>query len=283
MTMRIIITASLFLSFFLLGAGLLDDLKIWAEAWKKRYIVRTGAELDDAFLDFQPGTLLSISIVGAGLASLSMFLLADSILLALLVGAGVLWAPRLWLSFIKKERARRFDNQLPDGLVSVANSLRAGLSLPQAFESVAQGYPPPLSEEIDLVLKEVSLGRELEGAINAMSRRVESREAELLSTVLAAVKGIGGNLSDVLERIAVTLRERQGLEEKIRALTAQGRFQGIIIGLMPPALGSVLYLLDPGMITGLFNDPLGWGVLAAVILFEGIGIVFIRKIAAIDI
>lgn len=278
-----IATAALFVSVMFLGIGVSGDLTPKARAWRQRYLSRTGEELDAAFLEYSPAALLSLSLGGAFLVVPVLLLLSGSIFLSATAGAAVLSAPRIWLSRVKKKRTQAFDGQLPDALASLTNSLRAGLSLPQAFESVSREYPPPLSQEIGLVLREVSLGRDLEEAVESMAKRVGSTETRVLAAALSAVKGIGGSLSDVLERIAVTLRERQGMEEKVRALTAQGRFQAVVIGLMPPALGLILYALDPSMIIKLFRDPLGWGVLAVVFLLEGTGILILRRVVAVDI
>ncbi len=281
--MHLLLMVCVFFACLFLGTGSVESVKARALFFEERYISKTGEKLEAAFLEYHPRTLFVLGCALACLLWLAVYIVTGSIALGVFFGAGALCAPQVWLSVVKKRRARRFDLQLPDALASVANSLRAGLSLPQAFDSVFRGYPSPISQEIGLVLKEVSLGRDLESAVEALAQRVESKDAGLLATALGAMKGIGGNLSDVLERIALTLRERQGLEEKVRALTAQGRFQGIVIGLMPIALGCVLYILDPGMMGRLFSDPMGWGIIALVVFLEGIGIILLRRIVTFEI
>ena len=153
----------------------------------------------------------------------------------------------------------------------------------QAIEIIGREGSPPIKEEFGLVLRELTLGVELERALNNLADRVKSTDLDLVVTSINVVRGTGGNLSEMFDQIADTIRERNTLQGKIRSLTAQGRLQGIVIGLLPVGLGVILYSLEPRMITRLFTEPLGWGILALIVIFEGIGAFFIRKIVSIDV
>jgi tight adherence protein B len=182
-----------------------------------------------------------------------------------------------------KKRTEKFDEQLVDGLSLIANGLKAGYSLTQALNSLANEMGAPISQEFGLVLKENRMGVPIEQALANLAQRIKSEDLDLFVTAVLTMKQVGGNLAEIFDRITDTIRERNKLYGKINALTAQGRMQGIVVGLLPLFLGFVLYKIQPDMMRPLFTDPIGWCAIGLLIVFEVIGAVLIKKIVTIDV
>ncbi len=165
----------------------------------------------------------------------------------------------------------------------MSNSLRAGYSFLQAMDMVAREMSPPISEEFTSTMKEMSLGSPTETALATLSDRVGSEDLELVVTAVLIQRQIGGNLAEVLDNIADTIRERVKLRREIKTLTAQGRMSGIIIGVLPCALGVFLYAVNPEYISLLFTHPTGRLMVGLAVFGEFIGMLVIRRIIAIEV
>ena len=146
-----------------------------------------------------------------------------------------------------------------------------------------RGFPPPISLEFQQILKEVNLGVNTEKALEDLSKRVQSQDLELIIMAVLIQRQIGGNLSEILDNISETIRSRIKIKGEIKILTAQGRISGIIISLLPVALGVVLYFINPSYISELFKNPLGWAMIALAIAMQGMGIFLIRRIIRIEV
>jgi tight adherence protein B len=191
--------------------------------------------------------------------------------------------PSVMLSKARRQRLERLEDMLPDGLISMANSLRAGLTLPQSIGILVDNMSPPLSEEFGLLLKEHRLGLTLDEAMNNMSERVRSKNLDLVITSIQVARVAGGNLPQVFEDTAHAIRDIRRLEAKINTMTAQGRLQAWVLGLVPVGLAVIIYRMDPTMIAPLWEDPIGWIFLFFIALMEIVGIFFIRKIVNVDV
>ena len=133
------------------------------------------------------------------------------------------------------------------------------------------------------MLREHRVGLPLEQALQGLAERSGLHDFHLLVATLGIARDLGGGLAEALERFASTLRRRLALEARIRALTAQGRLQGVIMGALPLALGWVLYLMEPSVMGRMFSEPLGWVVLALIAVLEGAGYLLIRRIVDIRV
>lgn len=165
------------------------------------------------------------------------------------------FAPR-W--YLKRRQAKRLDNfnkQLPDTITLLANSLRAGSSFLQGMELVTRESGPPLATEFDRVIREMSLGMSLTGALNNLVRRVASEDLELMVTAIIIQTQVGGNLATVLDAIAFTIRERVRITGEINTLTAMQRYSGYVLMLLPVALGGFLFLLAPSYMGRMLDKP----------------------------
>jgi tight adherence protein B len=211
--------------------------------------------------------------------------------LILLVGAAIGFiGPRFWLGRRKSGRLNAFNKQLPDTITLIANALRAGSSFLQAIELVVRESRPPISIEFGRVIREVNLGLPFDTAIENMVKRVRSEDFELMATAIAIQHQVGGNLAEILDSIAFTIRERVRIKGEIRALTAQQRMSGYVVGGLPIVLALFIYIAAPTFFDPMFRKPpdiigipvglimIGMGALAM-----GAGFFFIRKIVDIEV
>ena len=191
--------------------------------------------------------------------------------------------PFILVSMKTGKRRKTFNSQLGDALILIANSLRTGYSFMQASDMVAQEMRPPISSEFARAVKEMSLGVTIEEALANLGKRISSEDLDLVLTAVLIQRQVGGNLSEVLDNIARTIRERVRIRGEIRTLTAQGRISGVIVSLLPIVLGLIIYLLNPEYVKLLFVHPFGKILLGVAGLGQVIGILVIRRIVDIEV
>src|SRR5687768_12568509 len=199
-------------------------------------------------------------------------------------------APRFWLSHRTSSRLNAFNKQLPDTITLIANALRAGSSFLQAIELVVRESRPPVSLEFGRVIREVNLGLPFEQALENMVRRVRSDDLELMATAIAIQHQVGGNLAEILDSIAYTIRERIRIKGEIKTLTAQQRLSGYVVAGLPMGLAAFLFVAAPGFMDPMFDDrasiiglPAGVIVLMLGGVMMFIGFMLIRKIVDIEV
>ena len=185
--------------------------------------------------------------------------------------------------YLKNARDKAFGLQLVDALVNMGNSLKAGFSLNQALELVQREMENPMSQEIRLVTQEIRLGVSVENALQHLLERMPSQDLDLVVTAITISREIGGNLTEVFDNIADTVRERHRIGGKIDALTAQGKLQGIIISLLPIGVGVALNLINPKKMEPMFNTFLGWLMIVGILGLEALGMFVIFKIVSIEV
>jgi tight adherence protein B len=211
--------------------------------------------------------------------------------LALIAAVGLgAWLPRFYLGRRQKGRLQAFNDQLPDTITLLANSLRAGSSFLQGMELVTREARPPISEEFGRVVREMSLGMALQPALANLVRRVASEDLELMVTAINIQSQVGGNLATVLDAIAFTIRERIRIQGEIRTLTAMQRYSGYVIVLLPVGLAALLFVISPSYMTPMVERPpellgLPMGIVLFMLggLSMGIGWLFIRRIVDIKV
>lgn len=202
---------------------------------------------------------------------------------ALLGGSLGGYGPYLFLKIKIQQRAKAFNSQLGDTLVLMANSLRTGYSFLQAVDMVSREMPPPISVEFGRALQEMNFGASTEDALHNMAKRVDSDDLDLVITVVLIQRQVGGNLAEIMDNIAGTIRERVRIKGQIKTLTAQGRVSGLVIGSLPVGLALIIYLINPGYMKLLFTTPLGKIMLFGALLSQLLGVLAIRKIINIEI
>jgi tight adherence protein B len=254
-----------------------------------RDIARADLKLKPSeFLLIWVGTVFAVPL---GMLALSVVFPTLGSPIVLLVGAFVgFWIPRFWLNRRKSGRLGAFNKQLPDTITLIANALRAGSSFLQAIELVVRESRPPISTEFGRVIREVNLGLPFDQALENMVRRVRSDDLELMATAISIQHQVGGNLAEILDSIAYTIRERVRIKGEIRTLTAQQRLSGYVVGFLPIGLAGFLFIAAPGFMTPMFQKPpevagLPGGVV--ILIFGGImmfiGFMIIRRIVDIEV
>jgi len=201
-------------------------------------------------------------------------------LLLALIGAAL---PPLLLRAGEGTRRRRFDGQLPDALTLMVSALRSGFSLARAAQVVAEEMAAPASEEFALALAGVSLGMPMAAALARMAERVGSADLGLIVTAVATQQQTGGNLAEILARIADTIRERVRTQGEIRALTAEGRLSSLILTLLPPVLALLMTLRNPHYFAPLTGTPLGQALIAGAVAGQVVGALLISRMVRLDL
>jgi len=178
---------------------------------------------------------------------------------------------------------RKFDEQLTDALGTMSNALRAGFSISQAFESVADADLHPISDEFALLLQQLRVGMSFDDALASMEKRINSDDLTLVVTAIDIARKTGGNLTEIFDSISETIRGRMRIERKVRTLTAQGRLQGLIVSLMPFLLCIVMTVMKPGIMIPFLTSLNGIVCLLVASVMVLVGWLVIRKIVTIKV
>ena len=240
-------------------------------------------ELARADLKVRTSEFVAVEVGVAVLAGLFCLLRFGFGLQFVIAAVGGYLLPMRYVRLRQSQRLRRFQQQLPDMLVLLANGLKAGLAFTQAMDTVAHNAPPPASEELARAVREIGMGRTAEQALNSTLRRMPSPDLELIVTAISIHSEVGGNLAHVCESVADTIRSRVAVNGQIRALTAQARLSGWIITLLPVVLTGALYVITPAYFRGMVQEPLGWVLLAVAGVLILVGNALIRRIVAIKV
>ncbi len=264
-----------------------------SKCYRERYLREVSVELDDVLIQMPASRIhdLTWALSGAGLL-LTMLVysafqgefawkggLAAGLMAALLLFP----LPRIILRWLRRRRLERFNVQLEDALGSIASALKAGFSINQALEEIAGQKRAPISVEFRLLMQEVQLGVPLEQALENMNRRLGSEDFELVAMAIITARQTGGELTGTLERLASLIRERMRINGKLKAMTAMGRMQAVLISIMPGVLLLGMYYLNPALVGGMFESPLGFIALAVAVALQITGFLVIKKITAIEI
>jgi tight adherence protein B len=244
--------------------------------------------LDSMFVEVNPKRVsLLIFMSSYGLGALGFLALWPNIVPGLIFACGLIvlgWnLPKFFVKLLWESRCTRLTNQMVDGLTVMANGVKAGLSITQSMERVTDNMVGPLPQEFRLVLNKIRLGMSVEDALNEFGDRIPRQDVQMFVTSINILKETGGNLAETFATIVTVVRERQKVEKKIQALTAQGTMQAIIITLVPFVLLAVFLLIDPGYVMPLFTRPLGWFALLLMLSLQVIGGVIMKKIVTIKV
>jgi tight adherence protein B len=267
-----------------LVAGALVDIGTRGLArMRARFTEHARFDLRELFLFIEPQRLFLLGLGATVLMAAAAGLATSSWFAAGAAAAGGALLPRAALRLLRRRRLAALEQQLPDALLILAGGLRAGASLTQGLQQLVAEMPAPLSQELDLLLREQRLGVALDEALEHLHRRVPLATLTLAVSAMRIATETGGHLAETLERTAQTLRSQLAMEAKIRALTAQGKLQAVVVGALPVVLIAVLQRMEPQAMGLLFSTPVGWATLAVILLLEASGIVVIRKIVDIDV
>ncbi len=274
----ILVTGSVFF-FSLVIFGVLSRA---FEQYQERYVVKSMNDLSDMFLFIDARQLLVLNICTTAL-SITAGLLFFGPVMTFFLGIGGFFFPMMAVRYYRARRIKRFNTQLVDALQAMANAFKAGLTFPQAVEHISREAQSPLQQEFGLFVKEIKLGVPLEEALINMAKRVGSDDLELVVVATNIARQLGGNMAEMFETLAGTIRERFRLEGKIDAMTAQGKMQGWIVAAMPLSLGFVLNYMRPDLMEPMLDHWFGYILIAIIFIMETLGVFLIRRITTIDV
>lgn len=198
-------------------------------------------------------------------------------------GYAVFRLPNTIVTHLKRRRTEQFNLQLLEALPMMSNALRAGFSILQAFESVAEGMDGPMRQEVTLFLQQTRVGVSFTDALQEFDKRVGSEDLTLICTSIEIARRAGGNLTEIFDTIAATIRARLRIHQHIRTLTAQGRMQGYVIGAMPFLLGTGMAIFKPDVMMPFIFSLVGFSLILLTVLLVVLGGLIIRKIITIDV
>jgi tight adherence protein B len=253
-----------------------------ADVEDKRFATKVQRDLARANLKLRVAEYYYIRI-GASLAlGVILFVFRDPLsgVVGFLLGYML---PRFWVGRRISGRLSAFNKQLPDTITLLSNSLRAGSSFLQSIELVSREGGPPMSEEMGRVVREVNLGLGMEEALNNLVRRIKSDDLDLMVTAIGIQQQVGGNLAEILDTIAFTIRERVRIKGEISTLTAQGRVSGYLVAFLPIGLGVALNAINPAFMAPLFTETIGRILIGVGAVMMTIGFLAIRKITDIKV
>ena len=185
--------------------------------------------------------------------------------------------------YLASKRRREFHEQLPDLLALLASTMRAGYSLMQGVEAAAQEVIEPTRRELQRVVTEAQLGMPLEEALHNVAERMDSRDFEWAVMAIGIQREVGGNLAELLDIVGETMRQRERLRRDINSLTAEGRVSAVVLGVLPVAIGLMIYTLNPDYIGSLFEQTIGWIMVVGAAILMGAGFFWMYKIIDIEV
>jgi tight adherence protein B len=188
----------------------------------------------------------------------------------------------LGIIVMRRRRRAAFSEQLVDGLVMMGNGLRAGFTLQQAIDMLVEEMPAPISQEFDLVRREYRVGVELDQALRNCVTRTKDADLDLVITATQITRQLGGNLAEVFDRIVAMVRDRKILKGKAEALTAEGKMQARVVGVLPYAFAFLLTKFNPDMMRLMWTTVPGFLGLVAVVFLDTLGYLWVRKVSNIE-
>ena len=239
-------------------------------------------QLKRADLKLRTSEFFMIQIGSAVLVGLIVFIRFHSIFgwVAAILGYLI---PGFYVKYRINKRLKAFNNQLGDTLTLLSNAIKAGYSFAQAIDTVAKNAVPPISDEFGRAVREMNLGGSPDEALSNITKRIASADFDLVATAYAIHRTVGGNLAEILDNIAYTIRERVRIKGEISTLTAQARASGTLITFLPLVLAAFMYFVTPTYFRPMFESIIGWGLLVLGAFMIFIGNLIIRRVVAIEV
>jgi len=257
----------------------------WINRWllKIELAPRLRTMLHQADVKWTTSVLLMICGACFAIPAYLIYLRTDALLIALLGGLVLAFAPIGYVLNRRSARFSKFEQELPEALELMVSALRAGHSFAAALGLVGRESPDPLGAEFRICFEEQNYGLELRTAMDNLVTRVPLQDLRIVVTAILIQKECGGNLAEVLEKTSYVIRERFRLKRQVRTHTAQGRMTGYILSLLPVFLGFALYLVNPKTMSLLWTNPLGLKLLYTAIGMTALGGLIIRKIVNLKV
>ena len=246
---------------------------------------RVARELARADLKFKVAEYYALVFMSTAVVALAAYLIQPSWISAVIGAIVGFFIPRFYVKRQQTVRLNKFNDQLSDMLNLMVNGLRAGYSTMQAMEAVSRELPAPISDEFHRVVQEMQIGIPMEKALENLLRRIPSDDLDFVVTAINVQREVGGNLSEILDTISFTIRERVRIKGEIRVMTAQVRTSGTVLSLIPVFLTAALWFISPEYIGSFFDRGPICGALAigTVVIMIASGYFVMMKIADIEV
>ncbi|MGE5309373.1 MAG: type II secretion system F family protein [Deltaproteobacteria bacterium] len=253
------------------------------QGMQKQRMEETAKGLDRMFVATQSKKMQSIYTVSP-LAAGAIGFFATHNLIGLGIGliAGFL-VPKIIVTQLAQLRRNKFEGQLVDALMILSSSLKAGMSINQAFEVIVEEMPAPISEEFALLARENQMGVPIEECLMHLKKRMPLDDVGLVTSAIAVARETGGDLTEIISQLVFTIREKVKLERKVRALTVQGRLQGLIMSILPIAFAIFINSISPDSFSVMMNNQMGRALLIWSVVSELIGIILIKKLSRVEV
>jgi tight adherence protein B len=247
---------------------------------------RISRDLARADLKFKVGEYIALIVIAMVLVGALAWFLGNRQPLSFLIGAVAgFFIPGWYVNQQKARRLTKFNEQLSDMINLMVNGLRAGYSTMQAMEAVSKEMPPPICDEFRRVVQEMQIGIPMEAALENLLRRIPSDDLDFMVTAINVQREVGGNLSEILDTISYTIRERVKIKGEIKVMTATVRASGTLLSLIPIVLTVILYFLNPRYLGSFMDAGVTCAIIAGVVVLGliGSGYFIMMKIADIEV
>jgi tight adherence protein B len=255
---------------------------VLSERNRKSGKVTLAEELAKAGLRLTSSEYLLIQLsIALGLALAGFWLFGFSLPVLLLGGLGYM-LPQIYMRRRQDQRQRAFTDQLGNMITLLSNALKTGYSLGQAIEIIAKKAPPPVSDEFEVVTTSIHFGTSVEEALAALVKRVQSSDLDFIVVAILLHRKVGGNLPEILDNIADTIRDRLRMKREMSVLTAHARGSATMISALPIVLGVVMYTITPKYFAPMLQSPIGWFLFVIAAALVIVGNVLMNRLARVD-
>jgi tight adherence protein B len=238
--------------------------------------------IDRSGLNLTVGALLLMCLCAGVAGYLLVNTLSHLVLAAAVVGMFLLVTPVWFVSFMAKRRVTKFEEQFPEAIDLLSRALKAGHAFTTGLSMVAEEMPDPVGTEFRLAYDRQNFGMPMPEALKSLGERVPLLDARFFVTAVLTQRDAGGNLSEVLDNLAVVIRERFKVKRQVRVVTAHARITGWVLALLPPSLGVILTMLAPTHMSLLWTDPIGVKMVVVALILQVVGTLIIRKLVDVE-
>lgn len=259
-------------------------VEVTGEVAERRGILEsTELKLEHAAVPLRAAEAIFLQVAVIFLAFMLVLVSTKNLLLAVMAAAVAFMVPNAVLARKVRKRQKAFQAQLPDMLALLSGTLRAGYSIAQGFEAVSREIDDPMGRELRRVVTESRLGRPLEDALDSVAERMDSEDFAWAVMAIRIQREVGGNLAELLMTVSETMTQRERLRRDVLSLTAEGRMSAMVLGFLPPALGMVMWVMNPDYIARLFTPGLGYALLGMAVVAMLIGFAWMKKIITVEV
>lgn len=245
-----------------------------------------GLQLERADMSLQTGEFIAMKFGFALLAFVAPLLVIPGVTAWIVGAVAAIVAynlPRFYLKHRLKARVDKLNSQLPEALSIISNALKAGFGLLQALDNAADQLSHPISTEFARTIHEMNVGSSAEEALVNLTERAGSYDLDIVVTAILVQRTVGGNLGEILDTVADTMRERIRIRGEIKTLTAQQKLTGLVIGFIPIGVGVLFQIMSPGYIEPLFTTFIGRFMIGLAVVLEVVGVMIIQRILNIEV